>query len=82
MTGTPGRGARERGEDDQLGGAVGLGDRRGIRFPFDLKTAADDLEDRLAGVACSLADVVEQALAIHVSAAPSGCRHRAAPTRR
>ena len=48
-------------------------------FAFDLEAAADELEDRLAGVARRLADVVEEALAIHVSAAPSGCRRRAAP---
>ena len=59
----PGRRARERGEDDQLGGAVGLGDRRGVGFPFDLEAAADNLEDRLARLARSLANLIEQALA-------------------
>ena len=62
ITGTPGASARERREDDQLGGAVGLGHRRSVALGLDVEAAADDLEDRLARLARGVGEVVGPAL--------------------
>ncbi len=43
-------GLGQRREDDQLGGAVGLRDRRQIALLLDVEAAGDDLQDRRAGV--------------------------------
>ena len=53
-------GARQRSQDDQLGGAVGFGHWRGVTFRFDLKAAPHDLEDRLARFACRLGEIVDE----------------------
>jgi hypothetical protein len=57
-----GRRSRQRGEDDQLGGAVGLGDRRPAGLGCDVDAAANDRQDRLARLARGVGQLVEKAL--------------------
>ena len=59
-----GRGARQRCEDDQLGGAVGFRHRRSVALGFNLEAAAHDLEDRFARLARRLGQLVEEARVI------------------
>src|SRR6185503_2657020 len=54
------RGAGERGENDQLGRAVGLRHRRAVNLALNLETPRDNLEDRLTGLARGDGDLVEK----------------------
>ena len=67
-----GRSAGQRGEDDQLGRAVGFGDGRGIELGFDLEPAPHDLEDRFARFARGHRQIVDQPRMVGLNAAPSG----------
>ena len=59
-----GRGRASARQDDQLRGAVGLGDRRQIALRLDVEAAPDDCRDRRAGLARGFGHVVEQLLLV------------------
>ncbi len=57
---TWGRSSQHR-ENDELGGPVGLGNRRGIALGFCLEATADDRSDRFTRFARRLGEIVEEA---------------------
>ena len=73
------RRACQRGEDDQLGRPIRLGDRRRVALGFDLESAPDDGEDRLARLRAASASS-SISFAVSINAEPSGFRRRGART--
>ena len=52
--------SRQCGEDDQLGGAVGLRDRRAVGLVLDVEPVGDDLKDRRARFLGGGSDILQQ----------------------
>jgi hypothetical protein len=54
----------KRGEDDELGSAIGFCHRRAVVLRFHLESSANDLEDRFAGFARGDGQFIDQPRAV------------------